>query len=79
MLIGDSIIKHIDPKKLSQRRVHKFSNAGKTAGEIAEVFDSIAVSSDLSHVIIHTGTNNLQLNLPSDLLNHVSQKSRTLH
>ena len=79
VLIGDSIIKHIDPKKLSQRRGHKFSYPGKTAGEIAEVVDNIAVSSDLSHVIIHTETNNRQLNLPSDLLNHVSQKSRTLH
>lgn len=78
VLTGDSIIKHIDPKKLSQRRGHKFSYPGKTAGAIAEVVDSIAVSSDLSHVINHTGTNNLQLNLPSDLLNHVSQKSRTL-
>ena len=59
MLIGDSMIKHIDPKKLSQRRVHKFSYPGKTAGEIAEVVDSIAVASDPSHVLIHTGTNNL--------------------
>ena len=37
----------------------KFSYPGKTVGEIAEVVDSIAVASDPSHVIIHTGTNNL--------------------
>ena len=59
MLIGDSVIKHIDPKKLSQRHVHKFSYPGKTTGEIAEAVDNIAVASDPSHVIIHTGTNNL--------------------
>lgn len=32
---------------------------GKTTGEIAEAVDSIAVVSLPSHVIIHTGTNNL--------------------
>ena len=60
VLIGDSMIKHIDPKKLSQRHVHKFSYPGKTTAEIAEAVDNIAVASaDPSHVIIHTGTNNL--------------------
>ena len=58
-VIGDSVIKHIDPKNLSPRHVHKFSYPGKTTGEIAEAVDSIAVVSDPSHVIIHTGTNNL--------------------
>ena len=57
--IGDSVIKQIDPKKLSQRHIHKFSFPGKTTGGIAEAVDSIAVASDPSHVIIHTGTNNL--------------------
>ena len=59
MLIGDSMIKHIDPKKLLQCHVHKFSYPGKTTGEIAEAVDNIAIASDPSHVIIHTGTNNL--------------------
>ena len=59
MLIGDSVIKYIDPKKLSQRcDVDKFSYPRKTTGEIAEAV--IAVASDSSHVIIHTGTNNLR-------------------
>ena len=61
VLIGDSVIKHIDPKKLSQRHVHKFSYPGKTTDEIAEAVDNIAVASDPSHIIIHTGTNNLPL------------------
>ena len=59
VLIGDSVIKHIDPKKLSQRHVYKFSYLGKTTDEIAEAVDNIAVPSDPSHAIIHTGTNNL--------------------
>ena len=36
-----------------------FSYPGKTTGEIAEAVDNIAIASDPSHVIIHTGTNNL--------------------
>ena len=59
VLIGDSMIKHIDLKKLFQRHVHKFSYPGKTTGEIAEAVDNIAIASDPSHVILHTGTNNL--------------------
>ena len=53
------MIKHIDPKKLSQRHVYIFSYTGKTTGEIAEAVDNIAIASEPSHVIIHTGTNNL--------------------
>ena len=53
------MIKHIDPKNLSQRHVYKFSYPGKTTGEIAEAVDNIAIVSNPSHVIIHTGTNNL--------------------
>ena len=41
VLIGDSIIKHTDRKKLFQRRVQKFLYPGKTAGGIAKVADSI--------------------------------------
>ena len=37
-----------------------FSYPGKTTSEIAEAVDNmIAIASDPSHVIIHTGTNNL--------------------
>ncbi len=59
VIIGDSIIKHINPKKLSRRPVSKFTYPGKTCEEIAERIDSINVSDDPSQVIIHCGTNNL--------------------
>ena len=59
VLNGNSVIKHIDPKTLSQRHIHKFSYPWKTTGETAEAVDSIAVASGRSPVIIHTGTNNL--------------------
>ena len=59
VIIGDSIIKHINPKKLSRRPVRKFTYPGKTCEEIAECIDSIIVNDDPSQVIIHCGTNNL--------------------
>lgn len=65
VIIGDSVIKHIDPKKLSQRPVRKFSYPGKTTDEIAEAVTSsvtsIDLASDPSHVIIHAGTKNLPM------------------
>lgn len=61
VIIGDSIVKHIDPKKLSQRPVQKFTYPGKTCEEISEAIDNIKVNSDPSHVIIHSGTNNLPI------------------
>ena len=78
VLIGDLVIQLIDPKKLSQRRVHKFSYPGKTTGEIAEVVDSIAVASDPSHAIIYTGTNNLPsesaISCVTEIKNHASKE-----
>ena len=58
VIIGDSISKHINPKKLSRRPVRKFTYPGKTCEEIAECIDSIIVNDDPSQVI-HCGTNNL--------------------
>jgi hypothetical protein len=59
VIIGDSIIKHINPKKLSRRPVRKFIYPGKTCEEIAECIDSININDDPSQVITHCGTNNL--------------------
>ena len=61
VIIGDSVIKHIDPKKLSQRPVRKFPHPGKTTDEMAEAVGNITVTTDPSHVIIHAGTNNKSL------------------
>ena len=59
LVIGDSIIKHIDPNKLSRRVVRKFTYRGKTCEEISEAVDDIQTTTDPSHIIIHCGTNNL--------------------
>ena len=74
VIIGDSVIKHIDPKKLSQRPVRKFSYPGKTTDEIAEAVTSINLASDPSHVIIHAGTNNL----PTDSAQSCAAKIKSL-
>ena len=59
LVIGDSIIKHIDPNKLSRRAVRKFMYRGKTCEEIREAIVDIQTTTDPSHIIIHCGTNNL--------------------
>ncbi|CAB3987373.1 Hypothetical predicted protein [Paramuricea clavata] len=63
IIIGDSIVKNIQPRKLTRKKVHKYTFPGKTAGEIEiekEInFDNLKPIP--SHVIIHVGTNNLPL------------------
>ena len=60
IIIGDSIVKNIQPRKLTRKKVHKYTFPGKTADEIEEInFDNL--KSIPSHVIIHVGTNNLPL------------------
>ena len=41
VIIGDSIIKHIIPKKISSRNVTKITFPGKTADEISNQLDQI--------------------------------------
>ncbi|CAB4016688.1 Hypothetical predicted protein [Paramuricea clavata] len=59
LIIGDSIIKHIDPRKLSKKTVYKRSFPGKRVEEIHDEIDNIQMNDELSYVIIHVGTNNL--------------------
>jgi hypothetical protein len=59
VLIGDSIIKHIDPKKLAKRKASKYAYPGKSAEDIEAELRTIKVNSTPSHVIIHAGTNNI--------------------
>ena len=35
VMVGDSIIKHIDPKNLSKNKVYKYTNPGDTAESIS--------------------------------------------
>ena len=60
LLIGDSIIKNIDPRKMSRRRTVKICLPGKRAEQITAEVKSIPVIYP-SHVIIHAGTNNLPM------------------
>ena len=66
LIIDDSIIKHIDPRKISKRRVIKRTFPGKTANEINAEIKSIKVDTPPSHIIVHAGTNDI----PVDLDNH---------
>ena len=59
VIIGDSIIKHIIPKKISSRNVTKITFPGKTADEMSNQLDQIKLKSTPSHIIIHALTNNL--------------------
>ena len=53
LIIGDSIIKHIDLRKLSKKTVYKLSFPGKRVEEIHDEIDKIQTNDELSYVIIH--------------------------
>lgn len=61
IIIGDSIIKNIQPNKLTRRKVHKYTFPGRTADQIEKEINFSNVQTIPSHVIIHVGTNNLPL------------------
>ena len=66
LIIGDSIIKHIDPRKISKRRVIKRTFPGKTANDIKAEIKSIKVDSPHSHIIVHAGTNDIPVDLDNN-------------
>lgn len=71
VIIGDSIIKNIDPRGLSKKPVpRKFTYPGKTADQIFEEVTSVNVSGDPAHVIVYAGTNNL----PTDSAQRCAEK-----
>ena len=59
LIIGDSLIKNIDSQKLTKKTVDKRMYSGKTSDQICHEVDSIHIDVEPSHVIIHSGTNNL--------------------
>ena len=69
LLIGDSIIKNIDPRKISRRRTVKICLPGKKAEQITAEVKSISVTNP-SHVIIHSGTNNLPTDSEHECVKH---------
>ena len=70
VMIGDSIIKHIDPKKLLKNKVYKYTYPGDTAESIATKVCALKPQIAPSHVIIHAGTNNI----PTDTADDCAQK-----
>ena len=61
ILIGDSIIKQINPRKLTKKKVNKYTYHGRTSGEIEAELGTIKNNSTPSHVIIHAGTNDISV------------------
>ena len=61
LIIGDSIIKHIDPKKISRKKTIKRTFPGKTAEQIKSEVESMEVEVLPSHIIVHAGTNDLSV------------------
>ena len=59
LIIGDSLIKNIDPQKLTKKTVDKRMYPGKTSDQKCHEVDSIHIDVEPSHVIVHSGTNNL--------------------
>jgi lysophospholipase L1-like esterase len=78
VIIGDSIIKHIIPKKISSRNVTKITFPGKTADEISNQLDQIKLKSTPSHIIIHAGTNNLPVDTAETCAENVGQLASSL-
>jgi lysophospholipase L1-like esterase len=74
LIIGDSIIKNIDPRKISKRRVIKRTFPGKTAIEIKAEVKTIKVDSPPSHILVHAGTNDI----PVDSDNNCIKNMRSL-
>ena len=74
LIIGDSLIKNIDSQKLTKKTVDKRMYSGKTSDQICHEVDSIHIDVKPSHVIIHSGTNNL----PSDSVESCVSKTENL-
>lgn len=71
VIIGDSMVKNINPRKLSRRRVNKFTFPGKRAEEITSEVKNINVQPQPAHVIIHAGTNNLPTDTSEECIKNI--------
>ena len=72
-IIGDSLIKHIDPQKISKRKVTKRTFPSKTANEISSEVKSIKLDSQPSHIIVHAGTNDIPVDSPGNCIKNVQK------
>jgi hypothetical protein len=71
LIIGDSIIKHIDPKKISRKKIIKRTFPGKTAEQIKSEVESMEVEALPSHIIVHAGTNDLSVQPPHNCVKNI--------
>ena len=51
VMVGDSMIKHVDPKKLSKKKVYKYTYPGETAESISAKISTLNAQIQPSHVI----------------------------
>ena len=73
LLIGDSMIKNIIPRKISKRQIIKRTFPGKTAEEIKPEINTISPETAPSHIIIHAGTDNLPPNSVRETAKHIEE------
>ena len=60
LLIGDSMVKHIDPNKLSRRKtIVCKSIPGAKINDAFDITKDLVETHQVSEIIIHLGTNNL--------------------
>ena len=73
ILIGNSMIKNIIPRKISKRQIIKRTFPGKTAEEIKYKIDTFSLETAPLHIIIHAGTNNLPMNSVRETVKHIEE------
>ena len=60
-MVGDSMIKHVDPKKICKKKVYKYTFPVQAAESISAKMSTLNAQIQPSHVIIHVGTNNIPI------------------
>ena len=78
VMVGDSMIKHVDPKKLSKKKVYKYTYPGETAESISAKMSTLNAQIQPSHVIIHVGTNNIPIDSTEDCALKISNLATNL-
>ena len=67
------MIKDIIPRTILRRQIIKRTFPGKMAEEIKSKINTISPETAPSHIIIHTGTNNLPTNSVRETVKHIEE------
>lgn len=67
------IKKHIQPRKLTNKNVHRYTFPGKTADKIENEINLDGLKAIPSHAIIHAGTNTLRTESPTIYANKIEK------